>query len=97
MGKKLRPEYPFDHDDMKTSREKMNQFWISKLDSPVGWWYKQFDTVLGLTGEKTSKRGSIDNDYGISGLGGACGNGKRYEFCRFVQQLLHFKIFEYMV
>ena len=35
-----------------------------------------FDTILGLTGSKTF-RGSDDADYGISVLGGACGDGER--------------------
>ena len=75
MGKKLHSHYPFDHFDIKTKREKMNQFWNEGNQVGID---KPFDTVLGLTEEKKFERGSTDDDYGISGLGAACGNGKRY-------------------
>ena len=37
------------------------------------------DTVLALTAAKKFHNGYDDVDYGISTLGGACGNGERYK------------------
>ena len=61
---------------MKDTRERINGFWkhFDKLQDKF-----KFDTILGLTGAK--KFLSSDDAYGISGLGGACGNGTGYEFC----------------
>ena len=84
MGKKLvRSTYPFDHDDMKTIRKKMNQYWNTYLLTPQTSLLNQyannkhFDTVLGLTGAKGFIKGDHEYYDGISGLGGACGNGKQ--------------------
>ena len=37
-----------------------------------------FDMVLGLTGAKKFHNGYDDVEYGISALGGACGDGEKY-------------------
>ena len=42
-----------------------------------------FDTVLGLTLAKNFHNGWDDVDYGISVLGGACGDGARYKWLYF--------------
>ena len=39
-----------------------------------------FDTILGLTAAKKFHNGYDDVEYGISALGGACGDGERYKY-----------------
>ena len=53
--------------DMNATRKLLSHSYYHNND---------FDTILGLTGSKTF-RGSDDADYGISVLGGACGDGER--------------------
>ena len=65
--------------DMRASRKKLNEFW-NKLDFVLNPKPLKFDTILGLTGAEISKKSprlSTEDKYGISGLRGACGDGKR--------------------
>ena len=68
-----------DRFDMKASRKKVNEklnrlnFGGDALLSSLPDW----DTILGLTGAEKFISSSPDDDYGISGLGGACGSKKR--------------------
>ena len=70
--------------DMNKTRKKMNQYWNSLQMFTLGP-NNRFDTVLGLTGAEKFK--DVDDEYGISGLRGVC--GERYT--------LKVKILKYMV
>ena len=55
---------------MKATREIVNEKFVNLGKT------KKIDAILGLTGATTFQY--FDDDaYGISGLGGVCGNGKR--------------------
>ena len=81
MGKQLSFVAKNDHFDMKASRKKVNQ----KLNRKDFKWdqgqstfpIKEWDTILGITGAKKFTFSSPDDDYGLSGLRGACGYKQR--------------------
>ena len=79
-----------DRVDMKASRKKMNQKWhrVHFLwdETSRNAHLQEWDTILGLTsGKKIGNKEewrkytsvSLDDDYGVSGLGGACGYVQR--------------------
>ena len=55
---------------MEPTREMVNEKFQAL------WKTKKFDTILGLTGA-TKFLYKNDDAYGLSGLGGVCGNGNR--------------------
>ena len=59
--------------DMNSTRTAMRHQYWNHLDGKN----IDFDTVLGLTGATKFVTDSKDVDYGISGLGGVCGDGER--------------------
>ena len=74
MGKELDHVFYWRRDrlDMNRTRKLMNHQWWSHIDKN-----KNFDTVLALTGAQNFSKGSVEDDYGISGLGGVCCDGER--------------------
>ena len=84
MGKNLHFVVKNDRFDMKASRKKVNEkfkrfeFKWDQALSPSPKYY-EWDTILGLTAAKKFTSSSPDDDYGISGLGGACGYKQGYK------------------
>ena len=79
MGRRLLFIVKNDRFDMKASRKKVNEKlnrlsfkWDAPLSSLPDW-----DTILGLTAAEKFTSSSPDDDYGISGFGGACGYKQR--------------------
>ena len=83
MGKNLQFVVKNDRFDMKASRKKVNEnfdrwyyiYLFQSLSSSPH--HYEWDTILGLTAAKKFNSSSPDDDYGISGLGGACGYKER--------------------